>query len=323
MTPATPVPPTTAAAPTTADVVTEQFIGHRELLFSVVYNMLGTIADTEDVLQEVWLAWSARNRRPSAGPVDNVRAYLVRIAVNQALARRADISRRREAYVGPWLPEPLLPGEFDAVGSGAERAEALSMAVMVVLETLSPLERAVFVLHEVFGFAHTEIARILDRSPAAVRQLATRARRHVRERHPRHRPVPDLHARVTERFAEAALGGDLRALMEVLAPDVTLWTDGGGKGAAVSLRPVYGRDRVAAVFAAVARGLPAAGLEVRYRWVAGDPCALVFSGAGPLAAVIVDLTPDGERIAGIFSITNPDKLTGLPPHREDPGMPRP
>ncbi|MFI8448770.1 sigma-70 family RNA polymerase sigma factor [Streptomyces erythrochromogenes] len=313
VTPAAPPTPVAPTTPTTADAATDQFVGHRELLFSVVYNMLGAIADTEDVLQEVWLAWSARNRRPSAGPVDNVRAYLVRIAVNQALARRADISRRREAYVGPWLPEPLLPGESDAVAGAAEqaeRAEALSMAVLVVLETLSPLERAVFVLHEVFGFAHTEIGSILGRSPAAVRQLASRARRHVRERRPRHRPVPDLHARVTERFAEAALGGDLRALMELLAPDVTLWTDGGGKGPAVGLRPVHGRDRVAAVFAAVARGLPAAGLAVSYRWVAGDPCALVFSGAGPLAAVIVDLIPDGERIAGIFSVTNPDKLTG-------------
>ncbi|WP_435886689.1 sigma-70 family RNA polymerase sigma factor [Streptomyces erythrochromogenes] len=314
---------TTVTTSTTADFVTDQFLGHRELLFSVVYNMLGSIADTEDVLQEAWLAWSARNRRPAAGPVDNVRAYLVRIAVNQALARRADIGRRREAYVGPWLPEPLLPGEFDAVGSGAERAEALSMAVLVVLETLSPLERAVFVLHEVFGFPHTEIGLILDRSPAAVRQLATRARRHVRERRPRHRPVPDLHARVTERFAEAALGGDLRALMEVLAPDVTLWTDGGGKGPAVSLRPVHGGERVAAVFAAVARGLPAAGLDIGYRWVAGDPCALVLGGDGPLAAVIVDLTPDGGRIAAVFSITNPDKLAGVPAHRAGPGLPLP
>ncbi|THA74342.1 hypothetical protein E6U81_38165 [Streptomyces sp. A0592] len=154
-----------------------------------------------------------------------------------------------------------------------------------------------------------------------MRQLATRARRHVRERRPRHRLVSDLHARVTERFAEAAMGGDLRALMEVLAPDVTLWIDGSGKGPAVSLRPVHGRDRVAAVFAAVARGLPAAGLDVRYRWVAGDPCALVR--AGPLAVVIVDLTPDGERIAGVFALTNPDKLTGVRPHPQGPGRPLP
>ncbi|GGR92489.1 MULTISPECIES: RNA polymerase sigma factor SigJ [Streptomyces] len=306
----TPTPPGCPAE----DTVTEQFLDHRELLFSVVYNMLGSVADTEDTLQEVWLAWAARHRGPGAEPVDNARAYLTRVAVNQALARRARLSRRRETYVGPWLPEPLLVGRDDA-SEGAERAEALSMAVLVVLETLSPLERAVFVLHEVFGFAHPEIARILDRSPTAVRQLATRARRHVQARRPRHRPPREQHARVTERFAEAALGGDLRARLEVLAPDVTLWTDGGGKGPAVSLRPVHGRDRVAAVFTAVARALPPEGVDVRYRLVAGDPGALVFSGGSPLAVVVVDLAPDGEHIAGVFSVTNPDKLTGIPAPR--------
>ncbi|MER5421092.1 RNA polymerase sigma factor SigJ [Streptosporangium roseum] len=294
----------------TGDAVTEQFLGYRELLFSVIYNMLGSVADTEDALQEVWLAWSARHRKPDAGPVENARAYLVRIAVNQALARRADMSRRKETYVGPWLPEPLVTAENDVTGA-AERAESLSMAVLVVLETLSPLERAVFVLHEVFGFGHPEIADILGRSPAAVRQLAARARRHVHARRPRHRTEPDIHAQVTERFAAAALGGDLQALLEVLAPDVTLWTDGGGKGPATSLRPVHGRDQVAALFMSVAATLPADGLDIRYQRMAGDPCALVFSGDSPLAVVIVDLTPGGHRIAGIYSVTNPDKLSGI------------
>ncbi|MGA5759073.1 RNA polymerase sigma factor SigJ [Nonomuraea bangladeshensis] len=289
---------------------TEQFLGHRELLFSVVYNMLGSVADTEDALQEVWLSWSARRDRPAAGPVENARAYLVRMAVNQALARRADLSRRRETYVGPWLPEPLITVEEDAAAA-AERAESLSMAMLVVLETLSPLERAVFVLHEVFGYGHPEIAGILGRTPAAVRQLAARARRHVHARRPRRRAERDVHARVTERFAEAALGGDLRALLEVLAPDVTLWTDGGGKGPATSLRPVHGRDRVAALFVSVAATLPDGGLDLRYRRVAGDPCALVFSGDSPLAVVVVELAPDGERISGIYSVTNPDKLAGI------------
>ncbi|MGW0748059.1 sigma-70 family RNA polymerase sigma factor [Streptomyces sp. NPDC002587] len=294
------------------DSVTDRFLGHRELLFSVVYNMLGTVADTEDALQDVWLAWSARHRRPDAEPVENARAYLVRIAVNQALARRAEMNRRQETYLGTWLPEPLTAVD-DHGADGAERAEALSMALLVVLETLSPLERAVFVLHEVFGFAHPEIARILDRSPTAVRQLATRARRHVHARRPRHRPGADLHARVTERFAVAALGGDLRTLLELLAPDVTLWTDGGGKGPAVSLHPVHGRDSVAAVFMAVARALPAAGVDLRYRRVAGDPGALVFADGSPLAIVVVDLSPEGDRISGVFSVTNPDKLTGIRP----------
>ncbi|MEU8109400.1 RNA polymerase sigma factor SigJ [Nonomuraea muscovyensis] len=292
------------------EAVTEQFLGYRELLFSVVYNMLGSVADTEDALQEVWLAWSARHRRQEAGPVENARAYLVRVAVNQALARRADMSRRQETYVGPWLPEPLVMAEDNAAGA-TERIASLSIGVLVVLETLSPLERAVFVLHEVFGFGHPEIADILGRTPVAVRQLAARARRHVHARRPRHRVEPDVHAQVTERFAAAALGGDLQALLKVLAPDVTLWTDGGGKGPATSLRPVQGRDQVAALFMSVAATLPAEGLDIRYRRVAGDPCALVFSGDSPLAVVVVDLTPDGDRIAGIYSVTNPDKLTGI------------
>lgn len=291
------------------DAITERFVGYRELLFSVVYTMLGSVADTEDVLQEVWLAWAARHRTADAEPVDNARAYLVRVAANAALARRAELSRRRETYVGQWLPEPLVAGDDD-VSAGVERAESVSMALLVVLETLSPLERAVFVLHEVFGFAHPEIALILDRSPVAVRQLATRARRHVHAHRPRHRAAPDVHAQVTERFAAAALGGDLPTLLEVLAPDVTLWTDGGGKGPAASLRPVHGRDAVAALFMSVADTLPER-LNIHFRRAGDDPCALVFTGDSPLAVVVVDLAPEGDRITGIYSVTNPDKLTGI------------
>ncbi|MGW4896865.1 RNA polymerase sigma factor SigJ [Kitasatospora sp. NPDC004240] len=301
---------TSTPSHTAGDTATEEFLGHRELLFSVIYNMLGSIADTEDALQDVWLAWSGRRHRPGAGPVENPRAYLVRIAMNRALARRADLNRRRETYLGPWLPEPLVAAEDDVSGA-VERAESLSMAMLVVLETLSPLERAVFLLHDVFGFGHPEIADILGRSPAAVRQLATRARRHIHARRPRHRTEPDVHAEVTERFAAAALGGDLRALLDLLAPDVTLWTDGGGRGPAISLRPVHGREQVAAVFMSVAALLPPDRPTVRYRHVAGDPCALVLSGAGPLAVVVVDLAPGGDLIAGIYSVTNPDKLSGI------------
>ncbi|ONM49844.1 RNA polymerase sigma factor SigJ [Nocardia donostiensis] len=291
------------------DEITDRFLGYRELLFSVVYTMLGSVADTEDVLQEVWLAWAARHRSADAEPAENPRAYLVRVAANTALGRRAELNRRRETYVGQWLPEPLVSGDDDA-SVGVERTETMSMALLVVLETLSPLERAVFVLHDVFGFGHPEIARILDRSPAAVRQLATRARRHVHARRPRHRATPAVHAQVTERFAAAALGGDLTALMEVLAPEVTLWTDGGGKGPATSLRPVHGRDAVAALFLSVAETLPA-GLDIRYRRAGDDLCALVFTGDSPLAVVVVDLDPEGDRITGIYSITNPDKLNGI------------
>ncbi|MCX4761710.1 RNA polymerase sigma factor SigJ [Streptomyces sp. NBC_01275] len=290
------------------DSVTQTFNAHRELLFSIVYNMLGSIADTEDVVQETWLSWTARSRRPedqasSVEPIENPRAYLVRIAVNRALAHQAAISRRRETYVGPWLPEPLVSDVADT----AVRAESVSMALLVVLETLTPLERGVFVLHEVFGYAHTEIAEILGRSPAAIRQLAHRAREHVQARRPRYEPAPHVRQQVTERFLAAALGGDLDALLEILAPDVTLWSDGGGKSQAAGLRPVHGRDKVARLFAALAPR-SGKGLDVVYRRVNGDPSALLFAGGTPYAVMVLDLTPDGDQVCGIYTVANPDKL---------------
>lgn len=300
------VPPTSTA--------TQVFNDHRELLFSVVYNILGGVADTEDVLQETWLSWADRNQAPGVERIDNPRAYLVRIAVNRAIAQRAAISRRRETYIGPWLPEPIVgpltdtPVPDDAADA-AVRAESVSMALLVVLETLTPLERAVFVLHEVFGYAHTETAEILDRSPSAVRQLAHRAREHVHARRPRYQPDPRVRQQVTERFLAAALGGDLAALLQILAPEVTLWGDGGGKPqAAGGLRPIHGRDKVARLLAAVG---PRFGeiLDVVYRSVNGDPSALLFVGDTPYAVVVVDLTADGSQVCGIYAVANPDKLS--------------
>ncbi|TDC19507.1 sigma-70 family RNA polymerase sigma factor [Streptomyces sp. 8K308] len=278
---------------------TEVFVEHRELLFSVVYGMLGTVADTEDVLQETFLSWASR----SGGPVENERAYLVRIAVHQALARRAAIGRRKETYVGQWLPEPLVEEDGDPV----VRAESYSMALLVVLETLTPLERAVFVLHEVFGYAHTEIAEILGRRPAAIRQLAHRAREHVHARRPRYRADPKVCREVTKRFLDAVVGGDLEALLRALAPDVTLWTDGGGKGPAWSPHPVHGRERVAKLFAAIHPRVLAR-LDVRHRRAGGDSAAVLFVDGSPLAVFVLDLTPYGDRVSRIYSITNPDKL---------------
>src|SRR5262245_18075042 len=226
--------PRDAAPGTEADAATRAFVEHRELLFSIVYNLLGSVADAEDVLQETWLAWEARAGAPQGAGIEHPRAYLVRVAVHQALARQETIRRRRETYVGLWLPEPLAttPADdaetADAADTGV-RAETVSVALLVVLETLTPLERAVFVLGEVFGFTHPEIAAILGRSPAAIRQVAHRARTHVHARRPRYRTDPGLHRQVTERFAAAVGGGDLPALLRLLAPDVTLWADGGGK----------------------------------------------------------------------------------------------
>jgi RNA polymerase sigma factor (sigma-70 family) len=187
------------------DEPTQVFVEHRELLFACVYNILGSVADTEDVLQETWLAWAARNRNQEAEPVENTRAYLVRVAVHQALARRAAISRRRETYVGEWLPEPLVgPAYSDGdAAEAADRVESFSMALLVVLESLTPLERAVFVLHEVFGFSFPEIASAVGRSEDAGRQLAVRARRHMDAGRPRFEADRREREELAERFFEA------------------------------------------------------------------------------------------------------------------------
>ncbi|MEV0029937.1 RNA polymerase sigma factor SigJ [Nocardia sp. NPDC050793] len=293
------------------DAATEVFVRHRELLFSVVYTMLGSVADTEDVLQETWLSLAPRNTALSAEEIANPRAYLVRVAVNQALARRNAMIRRRETYVGQWLPEPVVR-ETEPEPDAADRAvrtEAFSMALLVVLESLTPLERAVFVLHEVFGYPHTETAEILGRTPAAVRQIAHRARSHAQARRPRGHADPKARRQVTERFVAAAMGGDLEELLAVLAPDVTLWTDGGERGPATSLRPVHGAGAVARLFAEVARGLRP-GYRVGYRAVSTDPCAVLFDGDAPLAVVVLDVTAE-DTVRGIYSVTNPDKLTRI------------
>ncbi|WP_347694648.1 RNA polymerase sigma factor SigJ [Nonomuraea sp. B12E4] len=287
-----------------SDTAAEIFADHRELLFSVVYNMLGTVGDTEDVLQETWLAWSAQD----PDRIENRRAYLVRIAVNQALAHQNTLRRRKETYMGPWLPEPLV-AEPDAAES-ALRGESVSLAMLVILETLTPLERAVFVLHEVFAYQHTEIAAMLDRSPAAVRQVSHRAREHVQARRPRTRIDQRTHRAATERFIEAAFGGDLAALMQMLAPEVTLWSDGGGKSAAGGPRPIRGRDKVARTILANARGNQ--GLDVHYRRVNGDPSVVIFAEDAPFAVMVLDLDADGEQVRDIYVVSNPDKLTTIP-----------
>jgi RNA polymerase sigma factor (sigma-70 family) len=297
------------------DEVTE----HRELLFSIVYNMLGTVADTEDVLQEAWVAWARRTAARDAAPIDNPRAYLVRVAVREALAVQQAIRRRRETYLGPWLPEPViepLSGVEAAPLDAAETAihhESLSMALLVVLETLTPLERAVFVLGEVFGYPYPEIAQILDRTPVAVRQLAHRAREHVQARRPRFQTDPQVRREITKQFLAALLGGDLEAFMRLLAPEVTIWTDGGGKARATGLRGPQPRERVAQMLA-VGGYRPHPGLGFRYRLVNGDPGVVLLSQGAPFAVLVLDFSPDVDEatgacaVTGVYAVTNPDKL---------------
>jgi RNA polymerase sigma-70 factor (ECF subfamily) len=230
----------------THDARADAFDTQRPLLLGVAYRVLGRVADAEDVVQEAWLRWS----RVDPTTVKDARAFLVRVVTRLALDRLRRIKAQHEEYVGPWLPEPIMtqPDPVERV----ERTEAISLALLVVLESLSPLERAVFVLHEVFGYSHAEIAEILGRNEAAVRQLATRARNHVHARRPRFDTDPSTRREVTDRFLQATSRGDLSGLLEVLAPGVTLVADGGGLVRAPRM-PLEGADAVARFFVGVSR----------------------------------------------------------------------
>ncbi|MFE5241037.1 MULTISPECIES: RNA polymerase sigma-70 factor [unclassified Streptomyces] len=289
------------------DTDQEQFQRYRSLLFSVAYRLLGSAADAEDAVQDAWIKWSAADRSQVADP----KAYLVRIVSHLAMDRLRSTRHKREVYVGPWLPEPILTG-----GDASDRvldAESVSMAMLVVLETLSPLERAVFVLKEVFDFSHAEIADAVERSEAAVRQAAHRAREHVRTRRPRFTADRDRQRDATERFFAAATGGDMNSLMELLSPDVTLWTDGGGK-VRQALRPVVGASTVAAWFAAIGtvsyQGVEPSDMRAELVGINGGT-GMVFSAPDRvIATVTFDFDAEG-RISAIHNVANPDKLGAI------------
>lgn len=290
----------------TTETVTDVFEEHRPVLIGVAYRMLGRIADAEDVVQEGWLRWSAASREEVREP----RAFLVRIVSRLAIDRMRQLGTRREAYVGPWLPEPLVTDFGPTVPDTAEQAvlaDSVSVAVLVVLESLSPLERAVFVLREAFGFPYAEIATTLDRTEAAVRQLAGRARRHVEERKPRYDVDPAQRRDLTERFLAAAAGGDIDALLVLLAPDVRLVGDSGGKSKA-PLRILESADKVGRFLFAVAHG-QILDLEVRFLELNGGPAAVMLSGGRMDSVFQVDVR-DGV-IQCVYIIRNPDKLSVL------------
>ncbi len=285
--------------------VAEHFERHRRLLFTVAYQMLGSVADAEDVVQDAWLRWSSGDR----GGVADSRAYLVRVVSRLALDRLGAARTRRETYVGPWLPEPLVTATAPDPGEAAEIAEQVSLALLVVLETLSPLERAVFVLREVFGLPTAEVASAVGRSEAAVRQVAHRAREHVRARQPRFDPDRRTQREVTERFYAAVTGGDVAALLSVLSPGVLLVSDGGGIAGAAR-RPIEGADKVARFLLGVAaKGFATPGLEGRLTDVNGSPGYVAWVDGVPFLA----LSPvvDDGRIAQVLVVVNPEKLAGL------------
>jgi RNA polymerase sigma-70 factor (ECF subfamily) len=283
------------------DPATEAFLAHRNLLFTVAYEMLGSAADAEDVLQETWLRWAGVD----LGTIENQRAYLVRITTRQALSRLRTLSRRRESYVGQWLPEPLLT--TPDVAEDVELADSVSMAMLLVLETLTPAERAVFVLREVFDLDYDEIAEAVGKSPAAVRQIAHRARAHVAARRPRGIVSAAETRRATDAFQRALETGDLQSLLDQLAPDVVMLGDGGGIKQAVPL-PIVGADRVARVLTAgLARLAATASLEPAQ--VNGYP-ALILRIDGEIDTVVAVRMDDG-LITGLYAVRNPEKLSHM------------
>jgi RNA polymerase sigma-70 factor (TIGR02957 family) len=277
---------------------TDPFTTHRRLLFTVAYEMLGSAADAEDVVQETWLRWAEVDRAEVRDP----RAYLVRAVTRQALNRMRTLSRRREDYVGEWLPEPLLTSPD--VAEDVELAESVSIAMLTVLETLGPTERAVFVLREVFDVPYDEVAAAVSKTPAAVRQIAHRAKAHVAARRPRVEVDAGEKRVVVERFQEAVRTGDLQALLDVLAPDVLLVADGGGVVSAAR-HPIQGAEKVAGFLGLLGKIAP--GAQLGSMWVNGAPAVRIdLDGA---LDTVVSLVVEGGRISRIYAVRNPEKLT--------------
>jgi RNA polymerase sigma-70 factor (ECF subfamily) len=284
----------------THDAMTDDpFVVHRNLLFTVAYEMLGSAADAEDVLQETWLRWADVDRSQVREP----RAYLVRAVTRQSLNRLRTLSRSREDYVGEWLPEPLLTSPD--VAEDVELAESVSIAMLTVLETLAPTERAVFVLREVFDMPYGEITEAVGKSAAAVRQIARRAREHVAARRPRMQVSRSEQQVVVERFLTALRTGKLQDLMEVMAPDVVMIADGGGVVSA-ALVPIHGAAEVAPVLARAKRVVEA--LETRTVWLNGAPAGRIEFDGEPAA---VSLEVEDGRVTRIYVVRNPHKLTRL------------
>jgi RNA polymerase sigma-70 factor (ECF subfamily) len=299
----TPATPDAAdGTPATRHPQTAVFEEHRGTLVGAAYRILSSHSDAEDVVQEAWLRW----RDVDLSTVDEPRAFLLTVTTRLALNRLRQLRSRRETYVGPWLPEPVASDPRDDGAAAAELADEVSMAMLIVLESLSPLERAAFVLTEVFGMPATEVATTLDRSPAAVRQLVHRARSHVEARRPRSVVDAARHREVTERFLAAAAGGQVEALFEVLAPDVTLVSDGGGIRRA-ALRPIHTADKVARWLAGVLNRPESAavtGAEVRV--VNGEDAVVLLTAEG--VDSVWFLTVEDDRVVAVYGIRNPDKL---------------
>jgi RNA polymerase sigma-70 factor, ECF subfamily len=296
----------------------ETFESLRPLLFAIAYRMLASVSDSEDVLQEAYLRW--RRAVNDGAEIESLKAYLSTVVTRLAMDQLRSARVRREEYVGLWLPEPLPTGAPDVATGGAptddplaraERTDSLSMAFLLVLERLSPIERAAFLLHDVFAYTHDEIAAIVETTPANARQIASRARRRVQAERPRFDPSPAERDRLAERFFAALSEGDVDGLVQVLADDVVVYGDGGGKVPQWAT-PIVGVERVAKLFAALGAQMRQLHLRVERRSINEQPAAAVLDATGALTNVFVLDIADG-RVRAVRSVINPDKLRHLGP----------
>ena len=281
------------------------FTDTRPQLFSIAYRMLGSVADAEDIVQDTYLRW----QRAAEEDVREPRAYLTTIVTRLAINQLRSARVQRETYVGPWLPEPLVTDHAHDPSATVELAESLSMAFMVMLERLSPVERAVLLLHDVFDFDYAEIARIVDKSEVNCRQLLARAKKHVGAADVRFDADRSQAVRLTQRFTDAASAGDMEGMLAVLAEDITLWADGGGKVRGAALQPIHGASPVARFIAGVLDRFVPAERTTRPMQINGEPGFIVYVSGRPLAAMIFHVRQG--RIATIYAVGNPDKLQGV------------
>jgi RNA polymerase sigma-70 factor, ECF subfamily len=291
----------------------------RPLMFSIAYRMVGSVSDAEDVVQEAFLRHQRALR--DGAEVRSPKAYLSAVVTRLSIDHLRSARSRRESYVGPWLPEPLVTdngGEDPA--AHAEEADTLSMAFLVLLERLSPVERAVFLLHDVFGYGYDEIAEIVGKTEANCRQLAVRARRHVEAERPRFEASRRQRDELAERFFAAVTEGDMDGLVQLLADDVVVYGDGGGKGPSWP-KPVVGPDRVARLLIGSAQQFVSAGVEIRPRQVNGQPGAVVVDAQGRLVSVFALDIAEGV-IQTVRSVINPEKLGHLGPLADVRGLMR-
>jgi RNA polymerase sigma-70 factor (ECF subfamily) len=282
---------------------TETFNQYRVLLFSIAYRMLGSATDAEDIVQEAFLRWLQAAEDEVQSPKAYLSTVVVRLCIDQLRSARV----QREVYVGPWLPEPMLTGQHPELTDTAILAESLSFAFLVMLENLGPLERAVFLLREVFDYDYPEIAATVGKSEANCRQVLHRAHLHLGQRRSRFNVSHEQQDRITHQFLRATVNGDMQGLLSLLADDIVFTGDGGGK-VSTALKPVHGRDKVARGTMGVALKLPPY-IEGKILEVNGQPAIVTYLDGQPYGAVIFDIAEG--RIQAIFNVMNPDKLRWL------------